>query len=47
MGIANTFNTNFMEIAKLTGVSPYAELEIGQKLTLPNDATIKAADNTY
>ena len=47
MGIANTFNTNFMDIAELTGISPYAALAIGQKLTLPDDATITVVDNTY
>lgn len=47
MGIANRFNTNFMEIAKLTGISPYDALEIGQTLTLPANATIAATDGTY
>lgn len=47
MGVANTFNTNFMEIAKLTGISPYDGLKIGQKLTLPDNAVIAAVDNTY
>ena len=38
MGIANKYNADFMEIAKLTGISPYDELAIGQQLTLPSKA---------
>ncbi|WP_201593994.1 LysM peptidoglycan-binding domain-containing protein [Psychrobacter vallis] len=47
MGIANRYNTDFMQIAKLTGISPYDALAIGQKLTLPKGANIRAESEGY
>lgn len=47
MGIANRYNTDFMQIAKLTGISPYDALAIGQKLTLPKGANIMAESEGY
>lgn len=47
MGIANRYNTDFMQIAKLTGISPYDSLAIGQKLTLPKGANIRAESEGY
>lgn len=35
MGVANKFDTDFRAIAKLSGISPYDFLAIGQTLTLP------------
>lgn len=47
MGIANKHNTDFMQIAKLTGISPYDALQVGQQLTLPSDANITATNKAY
>lgn len=38
MGIANKFNTSFIQIAKLTNINYNDELAIGQKLVLPSNA---------
>lgn len=47
MGIANKHNTDFMQIAKLTGISPYDALQVGQQLTLPSNANITATSEAY
>lgn len=40
MGIANKFNTSFIQIAKLTNINYNDELAIGQKLVLPSNAVM-------
>ncbi len=47
MGVANRFNTDFTEIARLNGISPYALLAIGQTLILPKNATVSAQTGSY
>lgn len=47
MGVANKFNTDFIAIAKLSGISPYDFLAIGQTLTLPQNATVSPQTNPY
>lgn len=45
MGVANKFDTDFRAIAKLSGISPYDFLAIGQTLTLPKNILVKATNN--
>lgn len=40
MGVAKKFNSDFMVIAKLSGIEHYSHLAIGQTLTLPKNATL-------
>lgn len=47
MGIANKYNADFMQIAKLTGISPYDSLQVGQKLILPIQSNIIARNEEY
>lgn len=47
MGIANKHNADFMQIAKLTGISPYDALRIGQQLTLPANANLTTTNESY